>query len=160
MIKIKCENVLLEFYNHVNVLGGDKYTIFNSATKKSYLFDTLVMNRDNDKLESSCTVALLDSPMEFKTTKIDCNTCLILDEANFAPSVLDEMFQAIREANAYVIVIGRLLVKQFEYAVDAIYSIKYENGCFSNYRVFSNSSSCEFLESKEISSVKRIQAFV
>ena len=140
MIKIRCENVLLEFCNHVNVLGGDTYTVFNSATKKSFLFNTLVMNRNNNKLQSNCTIALLDSPMEFETTKIDSDTCIILDEANFAPSILDKMFQVIRENNAYVVIIGRLLVRQFEYAVDAIYSIKYESGCFSNYRVFNNAA--------------------
>lgn len=137
MIKIDCDAAHLELYHHVNIICGND--IFASGEKKSYFYDHLLTARNNKKLKSNKLLVFLQSPMDYVSINFTEDTCLILDEANFSPQDLDNLFKTVRTESAFIIVIGRLFVKQLECSVDAIYSVNYTD-TFSIERVFKNSN--------------------
>ena len=58
------------------------------------------------------------------------NSCLILDEANYEPRELDSLLQLVRNTGCYLIIIGRMFIKQLEYSVDAVWQVRYDNKKF------------------------------
>lgn len=130
MVEIKTDFQTYRFYHHVNVIVGSGVDAYDSGVGKSYLFNELKRQMIEGHLMSNVEVCLIDSPNLFGVealNNITNNTCVILDEANFAPGWLNNMLERVRSAKAYVIVIGRLLMKQLEYSVDAIYEVDRRN---------------------------------
>lgn len=141
MISIDCDVLHVCFDDHVNVIGSKDGLIFDSGTRKSFLFEMLKEQQVLKKLKSNCSIRFADSPYVLAGISLKGNDCIVIDEANFAPKEFDQLFQQVREANAYLIVIGRMYIKQLEYSVDAIYQFSYENGIFEIERAFHNVNS-------------------
>lgn len=138
MISIKSAVFNFSSENHINILGSTDGLSFESGTHKSHLFTTLRSNYINGLVESDKNMIFITDITEVRRLKLDQNDCVIIDEVNYAPSSLEYLLQCVRDSNAYVIVIGRMYVKQLQCSVDAIYALKYENGCFSVDTVFKN----------------------
>jgi hypothetical protein len=64
------------------------------------------------------------------------DVCIVLDDTNFKPTEVEWLFQKARENNWYLIVIGRLLVKQMCYLENTVYSIENDRYPFKLRRVF------------------------
>lgn len=129
MIKIWSDLLAFESSEHVIIWNGADNLALNSGTHKSHLF-TLMEAQWNDKLlHATKNLVFMNHIQYAKNLVFNAEDCLILDEANYSPADLNNIFQKIRAANAYMIVIGRLLIKQLEYSVGAIYEFEY---CKSN----------------------------
>lgn len=120
--------------------GADDGLCFDSATYKSYLYKHLVLLQSDNALHSNANIILEDRPKNAVGLTITSNDCLIIDELNYAPNDLNTILKKVKAANAYLIAIGRLFVKQFECSVDAIYSFRFcENEMGVEFkRTFSN----------------------
>lgn len=138
MIKIECEIFNFESHDHVNVLGCEQGLVFDSATRKTFLFRSLQSQQNLGHLRANCTVRLVDSPYTLSGISFTSEDCVIIDELNFAPREIDALLASIKRAHAYLIVIGRILINQLEYSVDAIYAFAYDSGKFHVNRYFSN----------------------
>lgn len=144
MISIACNILTFTCGDHIMVFGCENGLIYDSATRKSFLF-TLLKNEQNlGKLESNCRVRLIDSPYTLAGIRLSAEDCIIIDELNFAPREVNSLLDEVRSANAYLIVIGRILIKQLEYSVDAIYTFHYADGRFTMKPYFQNSESQPF----------------
>lgn len=140
MIRIDCDIFHFESSDHINVLGCEHGLIFDSGTRKTFLFRSLQSRQNMGRLQSNGRVRLVDSPYTLSGIRLTAEDCVIIDELNFAPREIDGLLAAVREANAYLIVIGRILIKQLEYSVDAIYTFSYASGRFHVEPYFSNTS--------------------
>lgn len=138
MISIKGGNVDLTFYHHVNIVAGSKGLGLDSGENKSYLFSVLEEYQNNGLLETNVELVLLSSVESAKNIKITPDTCILIDEANFAPKHLEWLFNEIKASNAYLIVLGRLNVKSLEYSTDAIYKLNFIEGQFTISQFFQN----------------------
>ncbi len=138
MIKIKSSNVDLVFDHHVNIVVGDKGLGLNSGENKSYLFSVLEECKNNELLETNVNLILLSSTESVRDIKITSTSCILIDEANFAPKQLEWLFNEVKKFNVYLIVLGRLNVKSLEYSVDAVYKLKLNEGRFTLRQFFKN----------------------
>lgn len=125
MIKIWCDLFSFESEEHVILWSGKDNLALNSGTHKSHLFAIMEAKLLDKQMFASKNLILLNDVTNAHNLKFSDEDCLILDEANYSPSKLDIIFRKIRDANAYMIVIGRLFIKQLEYSVGAIYEFEY-----------------------------------
>lgn len=125
MIKIESDLFSFESEDHLVVWGANNGLCFDSATYKSYLFKQLVMLQNSDGLSSNLNLILEDRPKNAAGLTITEKDCLIIDELNYAPGDLNVILEKVRNANAHLIAIGRMFIKQFEYSVDAVYSFAF-----------------------------------
>lgn len=123
---IKGSIIDVEFLNHVNVIGGDVLGIENSGILKTYLFKSLMEAYENYSLVTDKNLHFFDSIRSLHGLTFTSNDCIIIDEFNYAPSELNYLLSIVRDTKCYLVVIGRLFVKQLEYSVDAVYSVSYE----------------------------------
>ena len=144
MIKIDCDIFHFESCDHINILGARQGLIFDSGSRKTFLFRSLQSQQNLGRMQSNGKVRLVDSPYTLSGIRFTSKDCVIIDELNFAPREIDALLMAVRKANAYLIVIGRILIKQLEYSVDAIYTFSYDSGKFYVERYFSNVSQQPF----------------
>ncbi|MDD7332930.1 MAG: hypothetical protein PUG70_00885 [Lachnospiraceae bacterium] len=138
MIRIKCEVLDFSFEDHISIIGNSDGLLFDSGTYKSFLYQSLYDQQKLNKLESNCNVHFIDSPYVLSGIELKSSDCIVIDEANFAPEGLNELMQSVRKGNAYLIAIGRIYVKQFEYSVDSIYTFEMKNGMFAMHKYFEN----------------------
>lgn len=133
MIKFEVMGNIYTFTKHVNVIGGTDGMGFNSGTCKTYFYRRLVEEQLLGRIVTSNKIFLAQSPYAWSGIQLSSNYCVIIDEANFAPRELINLFEAVRKANAYLVVIGRMHVKQLVYSVDSIFKL---NDDFSLSQVF------------------------
>lgn len=116
---------------------------FQSGTHKTHLFKLLEDQQRLGRLHSNKKVHFVETLESFNTLNVllTSDDCLIADELNFSASGLDLLFQKVRDANAYLIAIGRIYIKQFEYSVDAIYQIERDGNRFVLKRAFHHDTS-------------------
>lgn len=145
MIKIECGIFNFESHDHINVLGCEQGLVFDSATHKTFLFRSLQSQQNLGHLSANCTVRLVDSPYTLSGINFTSEDCVIIDELNFAPREIDALLASIKKAQAYLIVIGRILIQQLEYSVDAIYAFTYDAGKFHVNKYFSNVSQQSYI---------------
>ena len=143
MVEIKCDILECAFVEHINIIGSYDGLIYDSGTCKSFLFESLRDQQIQHKLKSNCNIRFVDSPYTLSGLQLNQSDCIVIDEANFAPEEIDQLLHAIRQVNAYFIVIGRLFVKQLEYSVDAIWQMRYTNDVFELSKAFDNVQSCD-----------------
>lgn len=139
MIDLRSDYFCYTFKHHVNIVGGTKKFCFDSGTNKTRFYDMLLGLYDAGKLESNKKLVFIDHANQVGAIDISTDSCIILDEVNFAPSGYDNLFEKVKEKNAYLITIGRMFVKQLVCSVDALYRLKLEEGKFSVEPLFSNS---------------------
>lgn len=144
MIRIASDAFDFECGEHVIILGNMDGLIFDSGTYKSFLFATLVHAQNSNRLKSNCRVRLVDSPYTLADVALNSADCVIIDELNFAPNEVNLLLDTVRRANAYLIVIGRIFIKQLEYSVDAIFTFRYSENKFTVRQYFLNSHSQPF----------------
>lgn len=135
MIEIKCD--FFEFHSdyHVNILGAKNGLVFDSGTHKSHLVAMLQKDLDNDLVYSNKNLVIIQNVSDLSNRLVNSDDCFIVDELNMRPRILEELLQKVREANAYLITIGRISVKQMECSVDAIFALEYDSGQFSVSKV-------------------------
>ena len=140
MIKIECDIFHLCTEDHVIILGAEDGLVFDSGTHKSHFITELIRYRNNRKIVSNCVLIIEDTVDNLIGFEFTEKHCIVIDEANFAPHDLEDLFERIRAANAYLMIVGRICIKQLECSVDAIYLLKYHGGNFYTRRLFSNVS--------------------
>ena len=123
---IRGEIVDIEFTKHINVIDGSSCDAGDSGIGKTFMFDSLNEAYENRKLTSDKNLHFFSSIRTANNLQFTENDCIILDEANYAPNELDQILQMVRQSLCYLIVIGRLYIKQLEYAVDSIYTVVYD----------------------------------
>lgn len=144
MIRIKCDAFEFSSENHINILGAEDGLIYDSGTHKSHLMAILGEYQTEGALESNCVIHLADSPFIMANLDFHSNDCIIIDEWNYAPGQINDLLQRVRAANAYLIFIGRMNVRQLEYSVDAIYTFEYVDGRFPVKKYFGNTARSEW----------------
>lgn len=145
MIEIKCDLCELQLDSHITLLGNQNGLSFDSSTYKTYLFNLLHTQQRAKKLYSNKILRFVDDPYVLHGLQFTENDCIIIDEFNYAPSELNDLLLQIRAANAWLIVIGRLFIKQLEYSVDSIISFEIDDSnhiTFSKY--FKSSTQSDF----------------
>lgn len=115
---------------HINVVEGDVDHLGDSATYKTFLFNSLISAYENRQLDSNCELFFDTTMRGVSSHLLTENSCLILDEANYEPKELDRLLQLVRQTGCYLIIIGRIFIKQLEYSVDALWQVVYSNGRF------------------------------
>lgn len=143
MIEINCDILNFTFSDHISIIGGTDDVGFQSGTHKTHLFKLLEDQQRLGRMHSNKKVHFIETLESFNTLNVllTSDDCLIADELNFSASGLDLLFQKVRDANAYLIAIGRIYIKQFEYSVDAIYQIERDGNRFALKRAFQNVNS-------------------
>ena len=74
----------------------------------------------------------------------------VIDEANTSKSSLHTFFLNVNLHDCFVVIIGRLLVKQFNYKVGAIFSIKSFKTPYLIEKVFSDESKNQQVDKDDI----------
>lgn len=133
---IKGENIDIEFLDHINLIEGKSTHIGDSGEYKSFLYETLSEYYENGKIQSDKNLHFFNKIRSASNINFTSEDCIILDEANYVPALLNDLLELIRNTKAYLIIIGRLYLKQLEYSVSAIYSVEYKNERFSLNRTF------------------------
>lgn len=130
---IEIEGDIIKFKSefHINIVDSPIEQLGNSATYKTFLFSSLSSAYENRQIESNCQLFFDSTMREISSRLLTKSCCLILDEANYEPKELDKLLQLVRQTGCYLILIGRLYVKQLEYSVDAIWQVKYDGERFS-----------------------------
>lgn len=136
MVEIKCDLFSFECAEHVIIWGGADHLALNSGTHKSHLFTLMNMWWQDGQLESTKNLVFLDRVELAQNMMFRSDDCLILDEVNYRPAEIDYIFQKVRAANAYMIMIGRLLVKQLEYSVGDVYEFEFNPSSVTFHPVF------------------------
>lgn len=127
MVCIKCPCLNHMFNRHVNVIGGRGDVGFNSGSDKTKLFCELSGYHANKLLECNKKIYFLSNLEIIEQLSLSPEICLVVDEANTSAQNLELLFEKVYQSEAYLILIGRLFVKQAEYSVDAIFSIEGKN---------------------------------
>lgn len=120
MIEIKCDICTLQLKNHVTLLGSEDGVVFDSATHKTHLFKLLQQQQTSKRLVCTKNVRFVSDPYVLHDLTLSSSDCIIIDEFNYAPSEFSDLLLEVRRANAWLVVIGRLFIKQLEYSVDSI----------------------------------------
>lgn len=124
MIEISCDFMYFRSEAHVIVWNGKDNLAFDSGTGKTFLFRELLGLDSQHRLYSNKHLIMSDDVRVLSTMSYTSDDCVIIDEANLKPHHLYDLFCKIRDANAYIIVMGRLLIAQLEYAVNSIYEFE------------------------------------
>lgn len=140
MITIDCEVGSFTFTEHVNIIGGVESVGYDSGTHKSHFYSLLEDQQRLKRLKSNKKIHFVNSLESFNSLDITLSSdhCIIADELNFDPNGLDKLFRKVRAGNAFLIAIGRMYIKQFEYSVDAIWKLERDMNKFNISRVFEN----------------------
>ena len=125
MIKIDCNLFSFEARDHLIIWGAKDGLCFDSATNKSRLFKEIAAEQEEGTVKCNLNLILSDRAVNASHLQLTDNDCLLVDELNYSPRALNIVLENARKANAYLIVIGRMLIKQFEYSVDDIYGFEF-----------------------------------
>lgn len=116
---------------HINIIESPVNKLGDSCTYKTFLFSSLSSAYENRQLESNCELFFDTTMRGVSSHLLTNNCCLILDEANYEPKELDKLLQLVRQTGCYLIIIGRLFIKQLEYSVDAMWQVEYNGEKFN-----------------------------
>lgn len=123
MIKIDTPELHYVFQHHVNIVGGNSDDFLDSGQHKTHVYSLLYNANVIGNLESNKKLVFIDNVQNVEFLTLDSETCVVIDEANFKPNHIDLLLIKVRDVNAYLIVFGRLLIKQLECSVDGLYVI-------------------------------------
>ena len=136
MIKIDGDTVSLESEEHIILLGAKQGAVFESGTHKTHFISELRDQVTNHLLESNKNLIIVDQVSTAGDLReLTEDDCVILDEANLNVGILETFVERVRRSHAYLISVGRLMVRQLDCSVDAVYCINYD-GEFKIEQVF------------------------
>lgn len=141
MIELNSSLFQFRFQHHLNIIGSERF--FDSGNGKTRLYLLLQsLLRDRD-LKSNKNIIFIDSIESIRAMSFTENDCIIIDEFNYAPQYLDDLYQRLHSSNSNAILIGRLLVKQLMYSIDSIYSLEFVDNIPVLSKCFINSAGHE-----------------
>lgn len=129
-IELKGDIIDFKSEFHINVIEGSINRLSDSATYKTFLFSSLSSAYENRQISSNCELFFDLTMRGVSSHLLTSNSCLILDEANYEPRELDKLLQLVRQTGCYLIMIGRMYIKQLEYSVDAMWHVVYDGKRF------------------------------
>ena len=107
-VTIETSFVKQTFDHRINFINGLNDVGDNSGTRKTYFFKRLREERTAGTLVSNYNPVFIDDITNMTNFAINDGDVIILDEANFKPSLLRKLYDDMKTKDVYLILIGRL----------------------------------------------------